>query len=79
MDKKTGTIITIVGAVVALCLCLSCVGGGIAWTLPGESDSPNWVGLSLLCPALLIWALPILLWVFLVRGKEYGADAQMDV
>jgi uncharacterized membrane protein len=78
MDKKTGTIITIVGAVVALCLCLSCAGGGAYWAF-GSGGDPNWVGLSLLCPALLIWALPILLWVFLVRGKEDEAGAQTGV
>ena len=73
MDKKTGTIITIVGAVVAFCLCLGCVGGGIGWSLSGDGDFQP-LGLILLCPALLIWALPILLWVFLVRGKEDEAE-----
>jgi uncharacterized membrane protein len=77
MDKKTSTIVTIVGAVVALCLCLSCAVGGAYWAF-GAGET-NWVGLTLLCPALLIWLLPILLWVFLVRGKEDGAGpAPMD-
>jgi hypothetical protein len=70
MDKRTGTIITIVGGVVALCLCLGCVGGGIGWSASGDEFQP--LGLILLCPALLTWALPILLWVFLVRDKEDG-------
>ena len=72
MDKKTGTIITIVGAVVALCLCLICVGGGVGLSISGDEFQPLY--LLLLCPALLIWALPILLWVFMVRGKEDEAE-----
>jgi hypothetical protein len=78
MDKKTGTIITIVGAVVALCLCLGCAGGGVGWALSDSSEIQP-LGFILLCPALLIWLLPILLWVFLVRGKEDEAGpAPMD-
>jgi hypothetical protein len=69
MDKKTGTIITVVGAVVALCLCLSCAIAG-AYMAFGAGGDPAYAWLGLLCPALLAWALPILLWVFLVRGKE---------
>ena len=68
MDKKTGTIITIVGGVVALCLCLGCVGGGVGWSVGGDEFQP--LGLILLCPALLTWLLPILLWVFLVRETK---------
>jgi hypothetical protein len=74
MDKRTGTVITIVGAVVAMCLCLGCVGGGIGWSFSTDDNTFQPLGLILLCPALLIWALPILLWVFLVRGKEDELD-----
>lgn len=74
MDKKTGTVITIVGAVVAMCLCLGCVGTGIGLSLSTDDNTFQPLGLILLCPALLIWALPVLLWVFLVRGKEDGLD-----
>jgi hypothetical protein len=68
MDKRTGTIITIVGAVVAFCLCFGCAAGGVGWSVSDDTFQP--LGLILLCPALLTWALPILLWVFLVRDKD---------
>jgi hypothetical protein len=88
MDKKTGTIITIVVAVLTLCCSLACCIGGIG-TLTGygtytvgtdTGNLPTWAGIPGICLAILVWAVPILLWVFLVRNAEDGeADAQMDV
>jgi hypothetical protein len=78
MDKQTGMIITIVAAVLTLCCSLSCCGGGAA-TLAGggtmtvgqeTTPLPPVSGIVGICLGILIWALPILLWVFLVRNKE---------
>lgn len=88
MDKKTGTIITIVVAVLTLCCSLGCCGGGIATLAGGGSYSlgtesgqlPTWAGIPGICLGILVWVVPILLWVFLVRNAEDGeAPAQMDV
>ena len=87
MDKKTGTIITIVVAVLTLCCSLACCGGGIA-TLTGNgtytmgTDSgnlPTWAGIPGICLAILVWAVPVLLWVFLVRNAEDETADPMDV
>jgi hypothetical protein len=85
MTKQTGTIITIVVAVLTLCCSLSCCGGGIAtlagggtMTFGGETtDLPPTAGIPGICLGLLVWVVPVLLWVFLVRGKEEeGAIAE---
>jgi uncharacterized membrane protein len=78
MDKKTGTIITIVVAVLTLCCSVTCCGFGI-YTIVDEGytlgiDSPYAVGIPGICLAILAWIVPVLLWVFLVRNKEDGAE-----
>lgn len=84
MDKQTGTIITIVAAVLTLCCSLSCcIGGGT--TLAGggtltvgeeSTPLPPLSGIVGICLGILVWAIPILLWVFLVRNKEEEAVAE---
>ncbi len=74
MNKQTGTIITIVVAVLTLCCSASCCLGGslvaLNETLGLYWDvAPAW-GFAPCCLSILIWILPILLWVLLVRGKE---------
>lgn len=75
MTKQTGTIITIVVAVLALCCSVSCcvsgiipAAGGGQWV--GDFYVEPWVGLPLICLGILVWVVPLLLWIFLVRGKD---------
>jgi len=77
MTRKTGSIITIVLAVLTLCPSFFCCVFG-ATTLAGrgtyelgtESGAlPSWVGLPLILLALLAWLVPLASWFFLVRGK----------
>ncbi len=75
MDKKTGTIITIVAAVLTLCCSITCCVGGILNMVDGGNTlgldiNPYLIGLPAVCLGILGWAIPILLWVFLVRGRE---------
>lgn len=75
MDKKTGTIITIVVAVLTLCCSVTCCGLGIGnWVSEGGvfgSDvDPAYIGIPAICLAILIWIVPLLLWIFLVRRQS---------
>lgn len=80
MTKKTATILTIVGALLALCLSLTCCGVGAYNAYQTMNDGQGLTGsgptvsylLSAvgLCLGILIWLLPLLLWIFLVRGKS---------
>ena len=75
MTKQTGTIITIVVAVLTLCCSTICCASGI-FTLVDEGRTLDIepyvgiVGIPAICLGLLVWVLPLLLWLFLVRGKE---------
>lgn len=83
MTKQTGTIITIVVAVLTLCCSMTCCASGI-YTLAsggqvGETAiEPVW-GLFPICLGLLVWVVPLLLWLFLVRGKENGVEEEIAV
>lgn len=81
MNKQTGTIITIVVAVLALCCsslcCLSGGGifaGGEKWStdlgIPQTSQIDPLFGIGPCCLSILILIVPLLLWIFLVRGAE---------
>lgn len=79
MDKKTGTIITIVVAVLTLCCSVTCCGLGLYTIVDegyafGVEASPYAVGIPGICLAILAWIVPVLLWVFLVRNKEDDAE-----
>jgi hypothetical protein len=85
MSKQTGMIITIVVAAVTLC-CSSfcCLFGGITllgrgeWSadlgVPESGQIEPILGLPIMCLGILAWAVPLLLWLFLVRGKENGME-----
>jgi hypothetical protein len=76
MDKITGTTITIIVAVLTLCCSAACCASGIYTTASGGqwSDVLNtyvewYYGLPVICLGILVWLVPVLLWIFLVRGK----------
>jgi len=76
MTKQTGTIITIVVAVLTLCCSTICCASGI-FTLVDEGrtlEVEPYVGIPAICLGLLVWVLPLLLWLFLVRGKENSVE-----
>jgi len=85
MSKQTGMIITIVVAVLTLC-CSSfcCLFGGITalgggeWSeeigIPESGQIEPILGVSTICLGILAWVVPLLLWLFLVRGKENAAE-----
>jgi len=80
MTKQTGIIITVVVAVLTLCCSASCclfggitVAGGGEWSsevgLPQSGQIPSSLGIPVICLGVLVWVIPLLLWLFLVRGK----------
>ncbi|MFB0534817.1 MAG: hypothetical protein ACETWR_07530 [Anaerolineae bacterium] len=77
MTRKTGSIITIVLAVLTLCPSFFCcvfgattLAGRGTYELGAESGAlPPTVGLPLILLALLAWLVPLASWFFLVRGK----------
>jgi hypothetical protein len=74
MNKQTGTIITIVIAVLTLCCSATCCLGGVLVALNEEINlywgiEPAW-GIAPCCLSILVWVAPLLLWLFLVRGKN---------
>jgi len=88
MTKQTGTIITIVVAILTLLcctipLCLASIG---IFARLGERSTefgpatrtgtiPPAYGIATLCLSILVWVVPLLLWLFLVRGKENAAES----
>ena len=80
MTRQTGTIITIVVAVLTLCCSMTCCASGIITVASSGQWSDifgtyiEWYhSLPVLCLGLMIWVIPLLLWLFLVRGKENAA------
>lgn len=80
MTRQTGIIITIVVAVLTLCCSSSCcLFGGIAllgggeWStdlgIPQSGQIEPLLGIPIICLGILVWLAPLLLWIFLVRGK----------
>ena len=85
MSKQTGTIITIVVAVLTLCCSMTCCASGIYTLASGEQQlgetyiEPLW-GIPVLCLGILVWVVPLLLWLFLVRGqKDEAATSTSDL
>ena len=81
MTKQTGMIITIVVAVLTLCCSSTCclfgglmVLGGQQWStemgLPESGQIEPVYGVPVICLGILVWVVPLLLWLFLVRGRE---------
>ena len=78
MTKQTGTIITIVLAVVVACPSIFCCLFG-ALTAAGQgnftgisdqtSQIPPAVGVGLICLSLIGLLVPVVAWLLLVRGK----------
>ena len=80
MTKKTGTIITIVVAALALCcftvFCASSIitaASGRQYVDALEIYVEPWWGLFPCCLSILVLVVPLLSWLFLVRGKQDGA------
>ncbi len=84
MSKQTGTIITVVvGVLMFLCctipLCIFSIVtfvGGLENVSPeyGAGSIPPALGIVPCCLSILVLVVPLLLWVFLVRGKESDTD-----
>jgi hypothetical protein len=77
MSKQTGTVITIIVALMTLCCSMTCCGSGIYTAASGGQwvDELNlyldwWYGLPVICLGILVWVVPLLLWLLLVRGKN---------
>ena len=85
MSKQTGTVITIVVGVLTLLCCTIplCIGGIVIFAGLGEwsaefgpgaetGNIPPAYGIAPCCLSILVLVVPLLLWLFLVRGKENG-------
>lgn len=83
MSKQTGTVITIVVGVLTLLCCTIplCIGGIVIFAGLGEwsaefgpgaetGNIPPAYGIAPCCLSILLLVVPLLLWLFLVRGKE---------
>jgi len=88
MTKQTGTIITIAAGVLAFLCCtipLCLLGIAIfAELIPWSSDVTSQTGpieaawgIAPCCLSILVLVVPLLLWVFLVRGKENGSVGEI--
>jgi len=86
MTKQTGTIITIVVGVLAFLCCTVplCIGGIMIFAGLGTWNTelgtgtqtgtiPTAYGFAPCCLSILVLVVPLLLWFFLVRGKENGS------
>ncbi len=89
MTKQTGTIITIVVAVLTLLCCTAplCSGGIMIFAGQGEwstefgpntqaGEIPPAYGIAPCCLSILVLVVPLLLWLFLVRGKGNAAAVE---
>jgi len=92
MSKQTGTIITIVVGVLTLLCCTIplCIGGLVILAGLGEWSTefgpstqtgtmPPTYGIAPCCISILVLVVPLLLWLFLVRGKENGVDENIAI
>ena len=83
MTKQTGTVVTaVVGVLVLLCCTIPlCIGGLMIFAGQGTWNAelgpsvqggaiPAGYGLAPCCLSILVLVVPLLLWVFLVRGRE---------
>ena len=77
MTKQTGTIITVVVAIIILVCCTAplCSAGAMLFAGAGNELDPDILippasGLVPCCLSILVLVVPLLCWHFLVRGKE---------
>jgi hypothetical protein len=83
MTKQTGTIVTIILAALALLCCTAplCSAGialffGAGEDLSPDVEIPEGVGIAPCCLSILVLVIPLLSWLFLVRGKEDGIEEE---
>ena len=87
MTKQTGTIITVVVGLLTLLCCTipMCIGGLMIFAGLGEWSTefgpstqagtmPSTYGIAPCCLSILVLVVPLLLWIFLVRGKEDAVE-----
>ena len=87
MTKQTGTIITIVVGILTLLCCTIplCIWGAVILAGLGEWSTefgpstqtgtmPLAWGIAPCCLSILVLIVPLLLWLFLVRGKENAVE-----
>jgi len=87
MSKQTGMTITIVVGILTLLCCTIplCIGGAMIFAGLGEWNTelgtstqtgtiPTTYGVAPCCLSILALAAPLLLWLFLVRGKENAVE-----
>ncbi len=85
MTKQNGTIITIVVAAITLLCCTAplCSWGIsfftelVDWTDIIGSNVPTAIGIVPCCLSILVLVVPLLCWLFLVRGK--GETTGMEI
>ncbi len=82
MDKQTGMIVTVIVAVLTLCCSAACCAGGLLIAL-NEQLELRWdiepaVGGAPCCLSILVWVIPVLLWFFLVRGKNGSVESDLS-
>jgi len=88
MTKQTGTIITIVAAIITLLCCTAplCSMGIFIFTGPEWSSElgmqtdtiPPAAGIAPCCLSILVLIVPVLCWLFLVRGKEDTTGIEVE-
>ncbi len=87
MNKQTGVIITVVVSILTLLCCTIplCIGGSLILAGVGEWSTefgpstqtgaiPPAYGIAPCCLSILVLIVPLLLWLFLVRGKENNVE-----
>jgi len=80
MTKQTGTTITLVVAILTLCCSLTCCAAGIFILIDQNQTididaEPYVAGIPTICLGVIVWIIPLLLWLILVRGKEEPSAA----
>ena len=85
MTKQTGTIITVVVAVFALCCTIVFCTSGIITIASGgqyvegiDTYVESYWGAFPCCLSILVLVVPLLCWLFLVRGKEDKVDTVVE-
>ncbi len=87
MTKQTGTIITVVVAVITLLCCTAplCSWGitffteWIDWSDITGISVPAAVAIVPCCLSILVLVVPLLCWVFLVRNKGEAPEMEMEM
>lgn len=81
MKKQTGVVITVVAAVLTLCCSATCCATGIYTVAAGDRtlDIEPYAGAPVICLGALVWIVPLLLWLFLVRGNSSLPQGDVDV